>query len=284
VSRHVHENGAAERLMRALADRPAALQSRAIERFCQSQWEPLSDGRLAALRDGGRHAPVRQVQEPAPAPPVEEEATWPERDAHAASSSKPRAGEAADAFLPRGRTATRPATAARAATHEAAGQIGQSRGDGVTQVRGGPIETTTALEPSSMLDAILARARGLQRNGTLELRFTLRPEDLGPVRVRIESRGEQLRIRIVAASGSAIDTLSSGLPRLAAHLQEAGFRDADVDLQLDDTSAGQAGHERQSAAARRSARHAHPVRDSADKPVDKPAPVRAPSSRLDRVA
>ena len=59
----------------------------------------------------------------------------------------------------------------------------------------------------------MARARALPPNGTLELRFALEPEHLGPVRIRIESHGEMLRIRIVASSGASCSNASRrGIP------------------------------------------------------------------------
>ncbi len=85
---------------------------------------------------------------------------------------------------------------------------------------------------AALAESILARARALPETGAVEVRFALEPEGLGTVRVRIESRGEHVRIEIQATSRAAIETLSPGISRLAAHLQEAGYRDAEIHLDL----------------------------------------------------
>ena len=101
---------------------------------------------------------------------------------------------------------------------------------------------TTSLPPSAMVGAILARARSMPRNGSIELRFALEPNDLGLVRVRIETSGKTMRVQIAAASGGAVDALQSGVSRLTGQLQQAGFQDPDVQLSLDDAANGSAGH------------------------------------------
>ena len=87
-----------------------------------------------------------------------------------------------------------------------------------------------------LAEALVARARALPANGSLELRFALEPEDLGPVRVQIVSRGEQIEIRILATSGAAVEALGTGLGRLTSQLVEAGFKDPAIQLALGDSA------------------------------------------------
>ncbi len=105
----------------------------------------------------------------------------------------------------------------------------------------------TRVPHQALAEAIVARARAGPQNGSLELRFALEPDDLGPVRVRIRSRGDGVKIRIIAWSSAAVDTLGSGVARLHAQMQDAGFRDAQIDLGLDDTTHARGEHERHDA-------------------------------------
>jgi len=95
-----------------------------------------------------------------------------------------------------------------------------------------------------LAETIVARALDTSRPGVTELRFALDPEDLGPVRIRIEASGDRVLVRIVATSGAAAQHLGGGIPRLVAQLQHAGFGDAHVDLSFDDGGAGAGPHDR----------------------------------------
>jgi hypothetical protein len=100
---------------------------------------------------------------------------------------------------------------------------------------GAPAAVIAPLRHEALAEAIVARARALPANGALEVRFALEPADLGPVRIRIETLGQHVRIEISAASRASVDALAPGLARLAADLQEAGFRKPEITLGLDFT-------------------------------------------------
>lgn len=146
--------------------------------------------------------------------------------------------------------ATTTATVVRAATPPSGSSggsgSGMELGAGSTPL---PLEPTASLEGVSRLaqahlaEAIVARARNLAPGGSIELRFALEPEALGMVRVHIEARGDELRVRIVAASGAAVESLSGGISRLSSQLHDAGFKDARIDLTFED-SAGRGPRER----------------------------------------
>jgi hypothetical protein len=134
--------------------------------------------------------------------------------------------------------------------------------------------------------AIAARARSLPGGaGTVELRFALSPPELGTVRVRIEARGEHLRVRLVAGSQAAADVLAPGLARLTAHLNVAGYPDADVSLALD-TSADPGAFAGGRHAESRNPSNASPAaaRATSAQPSEPPLAARAARGRLDRTA
>ncbi|ANM30533.1 hypothetical protein ABI59_14545 [Acidobacteria bacterium Mor1] len=89
------------------------------------------------------------------------------------------------------------------------------------------------IRPGALAQTLVAQARNMPQNGSMQLRFSLQPEDLGLVKVRIDAKGGQLRIEILASSGQALDAIQSGVARLGSSLQDAGIRDTQIDLGLD---------------------------------------------------
>jgi hypothetical protein len=142
-----------------------------------------------------------------------------------------------------------------------------------------PIARVSAVD---VAEAIVARSRTLPADGSVDLHLALEPEDLGPVRVQILTRGDRIDVRIVATNGAAIDALGPGLSRLASQLVEAGYRDPGIELALDDRGSGSHGHDRED----RSDRSPHDHRSFADRMTDdflaRTAPLAA--GRLDRTA
>jgi len=84
-----------------------------------------------------------------------------------------------------------------------------------------------------LAQAILARARALPAPGPIELRFHLIPEGLGPVTVRMGSRGRKIRVEIAASTAGARDLLAAEAGRLGEALERHGFRDPQVRVGLD---------------------------------------------------
>jgi hypothetical protein len=120
-------------------------------------------------------------------------------------------------------------------------------------------EAPARLEPGGSAPPVRVHAGGLaeaiharlpRRDGSVEVLFELEPADLGPVRVHIEARGSELRVRILAGSEAALDTLGAGIARLSAQLSEAGFRSPVIDLALADATQSGA-RERHEASPRR---------------------------------
>ncbi len=99
-----------------------------------------------------------------------------------------------------------------------------------------PQQAAARVHHQALATAIAAKARAVPQDGSVELRFALEPEDLGAVRVRIESRGDQLRIKIIASSGAAVDSLSSGIGKLVSQLTEPGMKEPEIDLTFSDTA------------------------------------------------
>jgi hypothetical protein len=140
---------------------------------------------------------------------------------------------------------------------------------------------------ASLAEAIVARTQALSRNGTTRLRFALEPNDLGLVKVKIDSRGQAVRVEIAASTSQAVDTLNQGANRLSQQLQDAGFKDAQVQLTLDTStdSGAQAKHsqhaQQQAEAGRRGSSY-HRSRETAR--AARQYPVIPTSGRLDFVA
>ncbi len=99
-----------------------------------------------------------------------------------------------------------------------------------------PQQAAARVHHQALATAIAAKARAVPQDGSVELRFALEPEDLGAVRVRIESRGDQLKIKIIASSGAAVDSLSSGIGKLASQLTEPGMKEPEIDLTFSDSA------------------------------------------------
>lgn len=121
-----------------------------------------------------------------------------------------------------------------------------------------PAAQTSAPVPrvhhQALAESIVARARQVPENGSVEVRFALEPEHLGHVRVEITSRGDQLKIRILTASGAAADVIGQGLAKLSQELSDTG-RVPTIDIAVDDTlgtgSEGRSETGRQAAGDRR---------------------------------
>lgn len=151
----------------------------------------------------------------------------------ASTAARPRPWDPPPELRPHRRAARAPGEVgpAVAAPPERAGQAQATR-----SAVGAPADVpaqgeTTRLE--TIAQAILARARALPASGAIELRFQLLPEDLGPVSVRLESRGRRIRVEIAASRDGALDALSAQASRLGEALERLGFRDPQVRLGLE---------------------------------------------------
>ncbi len=146
-----------------------------------------------------------------------------------------------------GRSERAPLRGADAAAAEGAGPAAAP--SGVARIRSdlpAPVET---VRHELLAQAIVAKARALPATGAIELRFQLLPEELGPVGVRVASRGRRIRVDIAAATDAALDALSAQLGRLGAALERHGFRDPDVRVGLDFGSRQEGAEGRQAADA-----------------------------------
>jgi flagellar hook-length control protein FliK len=138
---------------------------------------------------------------------------------------------------------------------------------------------------AALAQAILARARSLPADGGVEVRFALSPPELGTVRIRIEARGEQLRIEFVAGSQAAADALGSSLPRLAHNLSQAGCSQAEVTLDLESsTDTGMQTGQQRGEDARRSSDRARAQQPPVAADTPEPGRGGAGPGRLDRMA
>jgi hypothetical protein len=89
------------------------------------------------------------------------------------------------------------------------------------------------LTPGTLVETIVSQARALPGTGTVQVHFVMEPAELGAVKVRIQTRGHEVRVDIAASSSGVASALAEGIPRLTAQLELAGYRQPEVSLTLD---------------------------------------------------
>jgi hypothetical protein len=70
--------------------------------------------------------------------------------------------------------------------------------------------------------------------GLSRANIELRPADLGPLKIAIETQGDETRIALTATNPTTQSLLEQQLPRLREWLQEAGLANSQVDVGLSD--------------------------------------------------
>ncbi len=68
--------------------------------------------------------------------------------------------------------------------------------------------------------------------GVSKANIELRPADLGPLKIAIETQGDETRIALTATNATAQSLLEQQLPRLKEWLQEAGLANSEVEVGL----------------------------------------------------
>ena len=68
--------------------------------------------------------------------------------------------------------------------------------------------------------------------GQSRAQIELRPADLGPLRISIETQGDETRIALTATNATTQGLLEQQLPRLKEWLQESGLANSEVDVSL----------------------------------------------------
>ncbi|MFO7809297.1 flagellar hook-length control protein FliK [Guyparkeria sp.] len=68
--------------------------------------------------------------------------------------------------------------------------------------------------------------------GVSKASMELRPADLGPLKIAIETQGDETRIALTATNATAQSLLEQQLPRLKEWLQEAGLANSEVEVGL----------------------------------------------------
>ena len=68
--------------------------------------------------------------------------------------------------------------------------------------------------------------------GVSRANIELRPADLGPLRISIETQGDETRIALTATNATTQGLLEQQLPRLKEWLQESGLAQSEVDVSL----------------------------------------------------
>ena len=68
--------------------------------------------------------------------------------------------------------------------------------------------------------------------GVSRANIELRPADLGPLKISIETQGDETRIALTATNATTQGLLEQQLPRLKEWLQESGLADSEVDVSL----------------------------------------------------
>ncbi len=68
--------------------------------------------------------------------------------------------------------------------------------------------------------------------GISKASIELRPADLGPLKIAIETQGDETRVALTASNATAQGLLEQQLPRLKEWLQEAGLANSEVEVDL----------------------------------------------------
>lgn len=227
-----HAESAPGRIQRSPAAEPGPAEihpgSVSFSRPCSTCPAPAVPGPGPAPVGTGPQGPGPPPAEP---PPLEPVAVG--QPTAASTVARPRPADP-----PRERQADRPAATVTCALEAAAAAAADRAGQTslASHAVRSPADVAASVETvrlETIAQAILARARPLLASGSIELRFRLLPEDLGPVSVRLESRGRRIRVEIAASTDNALDALSAQAGRLGDALERLGFRDPQVRVGLE---------------------------------------------------
>ncbi len=105
-----------------------------------------------------------------------------------------------------------------------------------------PQPGSAAPAPNPQLPAQLGQQiQWMTSKGVSKASIELRPADLGPLKIAVESHGEETRIALTATNPAAQGMLEQHLPRLREWLQESGLANSEVEISLgEDNPADQA--------------------------------------------
>jgi flagellar hook-length control protein FliK len=120
-------------------------------------------------------------------------------------------------------------------------------------------------------DGVVAHARALDRDGTVEFRMRLDPPELGRVHVRLLADGDAVRGQVVVADEAVRQVVESQLPELRQRLEAAGLSVGRFDVSADpgangrgdpyrDAAAAEPGYDPAAPASRTTTRTASPAR------------------------
>lgn len=93
-----------------------------------------------------------------------------------------------------------------------------------------PVFRTPATQ---VADEVVAHARVLERDGSVEFRLQLDPPDLGRVRVHLISAGDEVRGQVIVADDAVRRMIESQLPELRQRLEAAGVNVQQFDITAD---------------------------------------------------
>ncbi|MBX9581944.1 MAG: flagellar hook-length control protein FliK, partial [Gemmataceae bacterium] len=136
-----------------------------------------------------------------------------------------------------------------------------------------PMPATAPARPPAAVqvaDGVVAHARTLDRDGTVEFRLRLDPPELGRVYVRLLADGDAVRGHVVVADEAVRQVIESQLPELRQRLEAAGLSVGRFDVSADPgadgrgnpyrDAAAEGGYESAAATARTVSRSTGPAR------------------------
>ena len=129
-------------------------------------------------------------------------------------------------------------------TIPASGVLGQSTSSGASSLTSGSptggIFTGQSANPSpnpQMPAQLGQQIQWMVGKGVSRANIELRPADLGPLKISIETQGDETRIALTATNATTQGLLEQQLPRLKEWLQESGLAHSEVDVSLGEEGA-----------------------------------------------
>jgi flagellar hook-length control protein FliK len=145
-------------------------------------------------------------------------------------------------------------------------------------VTAAPATPQHTASPAAQLANHIAPLRQ-EPDGIHRLTVHLHPEELGPVSVTAEIRGNQVHLHLAGATDAGREALRAALPDLHRELQSAGFTTASLDVRHEPPAQQQPGQQHQP--GQQPAPHRHERAGHERAPQPQPPQVPEPTARTD---
>jgi hypothetical protein len=131
------------------------------------------------------------------------------------------------------RTTAPSAADARTPDVVAVATVAAPRADAATPTTSVPVPPAPAPPPPAAQLAVRLAPLRSGPDGTHSLTIHLNPEELGPISVVAQVRGDELSVHLTGATDAGRDALRAGIPQLERELRDSGFVSCAVDVGRD---------------------------------------------------